>query len=141
VTDDLVAEAKRLRATSDQLMLAIEEVDARERRKRGMQPGDPSFAELAGQVRVAAEMVLELARQEEATAQQTISAPGASNLPSIENVSPAKELAAILEEWRAVEQRLNASPAGSQEADELMTEFERLRDRYGDAIKTHQRRL
>jgi hypothetical protein len=68
VSDDLVAEAKRLRATSDQLMLAIEEVDARERRKRG-------------------------------------------------------------------------SPAASQEADELMTEFERLRDRYGDAIKSHQRKL
>ena len=54
VSDDRAAEMAVLRATSDQLVLAIHEVDARERRKRGIAPADPAFLELARQVRVAA---------------------------------------------------------------------------------------
>jgi hypothetical protein len=138
MTDDPATKARMLRATSDQLVLAIEEVDARERRKRGMLPADPAFAELAAQVRIAAEAVLALARQEELTASQTSGAPDAATLPPIEKVSPAKELATILEEWRAVEQRLNAAPHGTPEAEALMAEFEQLRDRYGEAIKARQ---
>ena len=38
MTDDLTDEMAILRATSDQLIQAIAETDARERRKRGMRP-------------------------------------------------------------------------------------------------------
>ena len=139
MSDDRAAEMAVLRATSDQLVLAIHEVDARERRKRGIAPADPAFLELARQVRVAAEIVLDLARHEESTAQRVSAGPASAGLPPIEAMSPAKELATILEQWRAVEKRLGEAQAGSSEADELMLEFERLRDRYALALKTRQK--
>ena len=52
--EELENDAEMLRATSDGLVLAIAEVDARERQKRGVPPADPSFPALARQVRVAA---------------------------------------------------------------------------------------
>jgi hypothetical protein len=128
-----------LRATSDQLVLAIHEVDARERRKRGITPAAPVFLELAREVRVAAEIVAELARHEEISAQRISAEPGSAGLPPIEAMSPAKELATILEQWRAVEKRLGEAQAGSSEAGELMVEFERLRDRYALALKVRQK--
>jgi hypothetical protein len=140
VSDDRVADMAALRATSDQLVLAIHEVDARERRKRGIAPGDPAFLGLARQVRVAAEIVVDLARHEENTAQRLSAEPAVGDLPPIEAMSPAKELATILEQWRAVEKRLGEAQPGSAEAEELMLEFERQRDRYAVALKTRQQR-
>ena len=132
--EELENDAEMLRATSDRLVLAIAEVDARERQKRGIPPADPSFPELARQVRVAAELVLELARLEEVKATETSTDPGATALPPIDAVSPMKELEGILAAWRDVEQRLNAAPAGSPEAETLLAQFEQLRKRYADAI-------
>jgi hypothetical protein len=137
---DLMPEAEMLRATSDQLMIAIAETDALERRKRGMLPSDPSFFDLARSVRIAAEAVLAFARQEELTARSTSGQPNAASLPPIERVSPAKELAGILEAWRAVEHRLMEATSGTPEADELMHQFEELRQRYAEALKTRQDR-
>ena len=136
--EDLTDEMAVLRATSDQLMLAVAEVDARERRKRGMKPGEEAFLELARAVRIAAEVALELARQEERTALEIERESGGALLPPIEHMTPAKELAHILDEWRAVEKRLVAAAAGSPEAEELMTEFERLRDAYAEALKARR---
>ncbi|HEX2469893.1 MAG TPA: hypothetical protein VHK05_04840 [Candidatus Limnocylindrales bacterium] len=139
MTDDLADEMAVLRAASDQLVLAIAEVDARERRKRGMRPGQPAFLELARAVRIASEVVLELARREERTAIEIERESGGALLPPIERMTPAKELASILDEWRAVEHRLVAAEAGSPEAEQLMTEFERLRDAYGEALKARRK--
>jgi hypothetical protein len=138
VTDDLTDEMAILRATSDQLVLAIAETDARERRKRGMRPGEPAFLELARAVRIAAEVVLELARQEERTALEIARESTTRALPPIEAMTPARELATILDEWRAIEKRLVDAEAGSAEAEELMAEFERLRDRYAQALKARR---
>jgi hypothetical protein len=134
VREELESNAEMLRATSDSLMLAIAEVDARERQKRGVPPADPSFPVLARDVRVAAERVLALARIEEVKANETSTDPGATALPPIEAVSPMKELGGILAAWRDVEQRLNAAPPGTPEAESLLAEFERLRKRYADAM-------
>ena len=132
--EELENDAEMLRATSDGLVQAIAEVDARERQKRGVPPADPSFPTLARQVRVAAELVLELARLEEVKANETSTDPGATALPPIEAVSPMKELEGILAAWRDVEQRLNAAQPGTPEAAALMVEFEQLRKRYADAV-------
>lgn len=140
MSDDPATWPDLLRGTSDQLIQAIVEVDARERRKRGVPPGDAEFVELAREVREAAQMLLDLARKEEVTAGQTVAAPIAAELPPIEAVPPAKELATILERWRAVEHRLDAADSGSPEAEELMAEFERLRDSYAEALKRRQER-
>lgn len=137
--EDLTDEMAVLRATSDQLMLAVAEVDARERRKRGRRPGEQEFLELARAVRIAAEVVVELARQEERTALEIEREARDTLLPSIETMTPAKELAHILDEWRAVEKRLVGAEAGSPEAEELMTEFERLRDAYAEALAARRK--
>jgi hypothetical protein len=140
VSDELENEAAMLRATSDGLMLAINEVVARERLKRGVPPADPAFLELAREVRIAAEVALELARKEEETARMTANEPGVGHLPAIESVSPGHELAIILEQWRAVEQRLAAAPVGSTESRDLMIEFQRMRDQYARVVDAKRRR-
>jgi hypothetical protein len=137
--EELTDEMAVLRATSDQLMLAVSEVDARERRKRGRRPGEDAFIELARAVRIAAEVVLELARQEERTAIEIERESRGALLPPIERMTPAKELASILDEWRAVEKRLVDAEAGSPESEELMAEFERLRDAYAQALKARRK--
>ena len=137
--EDLTDEMAVLRATSDQLMLAVAEVDARERRKRGRRPGEQAFLELARAVRIAAEVVLELARQEERTALEIEREARDTLLPSIDTMTPAKELAHILDRWRAVEKRLVSAESGSTEAEELMTEFERLRDAYAEALEARRK--
>jgi len=134
MTDELDREAAMLRATSDGLMLAINEIQVREGQKRGVLPSDPAFTDLARDVRVAAEVILELARKEEQTAEATAREPHVDRLPSIAAVAPGANLAAILEQWRAVEARMQAAPPGTSEARELMVEFERLRKAYADAV-------
>ena len=138
MSDDRSFEPEILRGTSDQLMIAIAEVGTLERRKRLVPPADPKCPELAREVRRAAERVLELAQGEEVVAGRVVKEPGATAIPPIERVHPAKELARILEEWRAVEQQLLAAPPGSDEAEALTREFEAHRIRYADALKERQ---
>ena len=83
MSDDPTASREVLRGASDGLLIAIREVDAREQMKRGVRPGDPNFAPLAREVRIAAEAVLLLARAEEARAEVTSgSIAGAGNAGS-----------------------------------------------------------
>lgn len=128
-----------LRGASDGLIIAIREVDARERMKRGIPPADPAFPVLAREVRIAAESLLALAREEEIKAEQASTAPGGQALPTIDQSTPAPDLAGILDLWRAVERRLEAADPASPEAERLMDEFKALRDRYAEALARHRR--
>jgi hypothetical protein len=134
MNEDSPAIRDALRGASDGLLIAIREVDARERMKRGVLPDDQAFASLSKDVRVAAETVLRLARVEEDNAIAVLQEPGASGLPTIEASPPPANLAAILAEWRAVERRLNEADPSSAEAQRLMEQFESLRDRYAEVI-------
>jgi hypothetical protein len=125
-----------LRGASDGLLIAIREVDARERMKRGVRPADPRFPPLAREVRVAAEEVLRLARAEEARADETSGAATAGGMPTIDATPPRADLGDILAEWRAVERRLEQAEPASAEAQELMEEFEVLRDRYAAVLRS-----
>lgn len=125
-----------LRGASDGLLIAIREVDARERVKRGVRPADPGFAALARDVRIAAEEVLRLARLEEARADETARSDGAADLATIDATPPRPALADILAEWRAVERRLEEVDPASAETEELMKQFEALRDRYASALRS-----
>ena len=138
LSDDQTIEPEIIRGTSDQLIIAIAEVGALEGKKRGVLPSDPAFPSLALEVRRAAERVLDLARNEEIVARRMQEQPETAKLPPIERISPAKELAAILEEWRAVEQKLLRADASSAEAAELQGRFDDLRDRYARALKARQ---
>lgn len=140
LSDDPTAIRDALRGASDGLLIAIREVDARERMKRGVRPDDPAFAPLAREVRVAAEAVLVLARQEEANAEEASSMAAGAELPTINATVPPTDLASILAEWRAVERRLEAADPASPEAQGLMDEFERLRDRYAEALEPYRQK-
>ena len=124
-----------LRGASDGLLMAIREVDARERLKRGVRPADPGFAPLAREVRLAAEELLRLAREEEARADEASGLDAAAAMPTINATIPKPALAEILAEWRAVERRLDAADPASAESEQLMAEFETLRDRYARAMR------
>jgi hypothetical protein len=108
--------------------------------KRGVRPGDPNFAPLAREVRIAAEAVLLLARQEEARAEETTGSTSGPGLPTINESAPRPDLAGILDEWRAVERRLGAAQPASPEAQRLMDQFETLRDRYAQALESLRRK-
>lgn len=138
MTDDRTPEPEILRGTSDQLVIAIGETGTLEARKRGVPPSDPGFPALALDVRRAAERVLDLARQEEIVARQLQEQSSTAALPPIERMTPAKELAGLLEEWRAIEHKLLAADAGSSEAAELQARFEELRDRYARILKARK---
>ena len=140
MSDDPNATRDALRGASDGLIMAIRAVDAREVMKRGVRPGDPNFARLARQVRVAAEAVLRLAREEEAKADATSGRSAGAGLPTINESRPRSDLAGILDEWRAVEHRLETAEPASPEAQRLLDEFETLRDRYAQALRAIQRR-
>ena len=137
MSDDTDAMRDGLRGASDGLLLAIQEVDLRERRKRGVVPTDPGFPDLARAVRIAAEAVLDLARAEESEADQ-IADRQAAAMPTIDASPAPNDLAAILAEWRAVERRLDAAEPTSPEAAQLMEQFESLRDRYAQALKAYR---
>ena len=135
LSDDRDATRDGLRGASDGLLLAIQEVDLRERRKRGVLPTDPGFTALAREVRDAAETVLELARAEEDEANKIAAQRVTTGLPTIDESPPPESLAGILAEWRAVERRLAAAEPSSPETARLIEEFEALRARYAKALK------
>ena len=139
MNDDPGAIRDGLRGASDGLLIAIRQVEARERLKRAVAPDDPTFSPLARDVRVAAEAVLALAREEEREAEKATRATAGAGLPSIDAATPPANLATILAEWRAVERRLEAADPASPGAHELMVEFERLRDEYARVLKQYRR--
>ncbi len=139
MSDDPAASSDILRGASDGLLMAIREVDARERIKRDVPPADPRFVPLARQVRIAAEAVLELARREETAAERTARSSEGESLPTINASASPPDLASILAEWRDVEHRLDAAVPGSPEAGVLMEQFEMLRARYSLAMDERRR--
>jgi hypothetical protein len=141
MNEDSPAIRDALRGASDGLLIAIREVDARERLKRGVPPDDPTFAGLAKEVRDAAETVLRLARVEADNAVAVQVEPGSSGLPTIEASPPPMNLAGILAEWRDVERRLAEAEPSSPAAHDLMEQFEALRDRYARAMESLRRKV
>ena len=135
MSDDPNASSEILRGASDGLLIAIREVDARERQKRGILPGDPAFGPLAREVRLAAEAVLQLARDEEDRARRTSGRHAGTGLPTIDGSTPRASLAAILDKWRDIERRLAEAEPGSPDAAMLIAAFAQVRGRYADALE------
>ena len=134
MSDDRTFEPEILRGTSDQLMIAIAEVGTLERRKRLVSPSEPEVpgpgtrGQGSGRTRPRA---LTGGRGDRAKGD-----PGVrwSRHAADRAYPPGEGAWRILEEWRAVEQRLLAAPAGSDEAEALAREFEALRQRYADTL-------
>jgi hypothetical protein len=134
LTDDPSTSEAVLRGASDGLLIAIREVDAKERQKRGMPPGDEGFGPLARDVVAAAQLVLRLAIEEANRAEITSGTAAGAGLSTINASTPRASLASILDRWRDVERRLADAEPASPDATELMHEFETLRQRYADAL-------
>jgi hypothetical protein len=130
LSDDPNTSEAVLRGASDGLLIAIREVDAKEHQKRAVPPGDPAFGPLAHEVVSAAETVLKLALEEAQRADATSGTPAGAALPTINASNPRASLTTILDRWRSVERRLAAADPGSPESNDLLQEFEALRQRY-----------
>ena len=142
MTEPTTPRVIQLRGSSDQLLLAIQTVALLEQQKRGLPFGDDRFPDMARAVREAAQAVLDFSVAEESEAARIHDTAQVDSNASatIAATQPAMSLAGILDEWRAVERRLLAAPAGSAEATELLEAFERLRTRYADALAEEARR-
>jgi hypothetical protein len=135
VGDDPATSEAVLRGASDGLLIAIREVDAKERQKRGVPPGDPGFGPLARDVVTAAQLVLQLALEEANRAELTSGRPAGAGLPTINASEQRANLASILEQWRTVERQLAAAEPASPQATELMHAFETLRASYARELE------
>lgn len=133
--DDPETTKDLLRGTSDQLLLAANQLAERERVKRDVAPADARFLELATLVRVAAEDLLRLALEEERIARGIAEGRERTDLlEPIDDVAPPQALAAILAEWRSVEREMAETPPSSPAGGALMRRYEELRGRYAHAL-------
>lgn len=139
MTDDTSDIEEHLRLASDAIMLLVTQVGVLERHKRAVPPNHARFSELAEAVRSAAETLSAFAASEAAWAGDALREREV--VATIESTEQMPRLTEILEEWRAVERQLAASPPGSPDAVKLFAEFERLRDAYLDAFSREQGRL
>jgi hypothetical protein len=122
-----------LRSASDAIMVLVGELEQLEGHKRGIQPADPRFGQLATAVREAAQSLAELARDEEDWGRSArLSDP---RVASIEHSSSPQPLPAILAKWRDIERRLETAEPGSADATALFAEFQRVRDEYLAAFR------
>lgn len=119
---------EHLRGASDAIVLLLTEVGQLERHKRGIPPGEERFDDVARAVRVAAEALAEFTKQEEDWAR--IATADRTDIETIDESEASASLAAILEQWRAVERQLDRTPPGTPEGMRLFAEFERLRGEY-----------
>jgi hypothetical protein len=125
-----------LRAASDAIMLLLGEVEQLEAHKRGLEPGDPRFTQLAVAVRTTAETLAALTREQEAWGK---SAPLEQlDVAPISKSRSDPPLPQLLERWREVERRLTAADPGSPEAVELFEQFERIRNEYLAAFRARE---
>jgi hypothetical protein len=128
--DDRDSEASRMRAASDHVLMAAQELLAIEEQKRQLAPADPRFRALAEDACRLAEVVTRLvavcADQAREVEEETL----AAELASIAATPPDATLAPILDEWRSIERELGASQAGSPEAAVLIRRFHTLRAQY-----------
>jgi hypothetical protein len=127
---------EHLRGASDAIVLLLTEVGQLERHKRGIPPGEDRFDEVSGAVRVAAQALAEFTKREEEWAR--LATADRTDLETIDESENATSLAAILEEWRAVERQLDETPPGTPEGMRLFAEFERLRYEYMAAFRAQE---
>lgn len=130
---------EHLRAASDAIMLLVSQVGELERHKRGVSPDDARFEELARAVRMAADGLADFARQEESWALGAARA-GPEGLSAIDGVAAPHSLREALDEWRAVERRLQQAEPGTDESKRLFAEFRAARDRYMAAFEARSTR-
>jgi hypothetical protein len=128
---------RHLRGASDAVLLLAREVEQLEQHKRGVQPEDPHFDDLARSVRATADALAEFTREEESWARGA--AASRADLTPIARTPDNPSLARILERWRAIERQLDEATPGSPEAIALFEEFQLVRQQYMTAFHARER--
>jgi hypothetical protein len=122
-----------LRQTSDSLLRALDRLHDLEEEKRTLPTGSPQFVELARQIEDMALEVLRRTEQEGDLAADTEArreAGGGVGRSIDDTPGQPRDLATVLNEWRAAERRLAAAPAASVESAAAAGEVRRLREEY-----------
>jgi hypothetical protein len=131
-----------LRATSDVLLRALDELAALESEKRALAPDDPRFPAMASRVEALAVTVMRMATLEKELAESgyvmaQTDEPDAPTLPIEATPRPLHE---ILEAWRTAERDLAATEPGSIEAAEARMRVHTWRQEYRRAFDEARRR-
>ena len=119
------------RATSDELMLALQRLTAIEVRKRTVAPESHTFVRLAEDAEREAQVIERWTRLQLAIAHRTAEHVGAGRMSGrpIEDIPP-RPLARILAEWREAQFRSDAAVPASPEAVRAAEDIRRLREEY-----------
>ena len=118
-----------LRGSSDNLVLAAEQLLALEHQKRLAGVTTEGFRELGRLIEHAAQDVVQLAGQERQRADSLAEAVDVAHL-RVEGIVAEPPLERILERWRSAERRLAASTPGTREAQAAAREVAALRTEY-----------
>jgi hypothetical protein len=127
----------KLRATSDALLVSLEELYDLETRKREIPPDDPAFLALAQRVDDIARAVLDQARRQERLAREAAVGSIGGETPLVE-IDPTLAIPVILERWRAAERRLEGASEGSDEARVAAAEASAYREAYRRAWEARE---
>ncbi len=119
------------RATSDELMAALERLARLETRKRLVRTDSPDFVALAETVQAEAVMIGRWTSMQLSIALDT-AREVAAGLMSGEPVErlPARPLSRVLAEWREAQYRLDTAGAGTTESQAAAKDIDRLREEY-----------
>jgi hypothetical protein len=125
-----------LRATSDVLLRALDELAALESEKRTLAPDDPRFPEVASQVETLATTVMRMAALEKQLADtaHVMAQTGEPDAPTLPIDATHRPLHEILDDWRTAERDLAQTEPGSIEAAEAQMRVHTWRQEYRRAF-------
>jgi hypothetical protein len=121
-----------LRATSDQMLNTLSELERLENEKRNERPGTERFRSLAAEIERLASSVFAQTHNQRRLAEitrDTVQRTGES-IATIEDMAPARDVRIILAEWRVAERKAAETPPETAEHSEAIAESRRLRDEY-----------
>jgi hypothetical protein len=121
---------RELRATSDALLRDLDALVLLEEEKRAIPTSDPRVHDLADRIHEIAARVLAHTGAQRALTREVAAAPG----PDVPIEAVRRSPAALLAEWRDIEQRRAAAEPGSAAEAELDILAERIREEYRAAF-------
>ena len=125
-----MSDDSELRATSDRMLLILDEIRDAELAKRQESPGTETFAKLAYDVMELARTVSRWSELQLRQANEALGRQGPEDNGRVLAEVPARRLDEILAEWRQAEIRLSQAQPGSSDADHAAADAARLRLEY-----------
>jgi hypothetical protein len=125
-----------LRNVSDDMLSTLEQLQNLEHEKRSEEPGTPRFTRLATEIEKLAGIVFAQTSKQQSLADQTaVATQDGVDVAPINEVTAARDVSAILSEWRDAERRLAATAIESAEHTKAAADVRRLRDEYHRVYK------